>query len=88
MKWTKIAAVDINPDSGGNCAMCHKPVTDVVFCADNFDELQCLLLEKDSGLGVKLASSGSAQAFCICEDCKIRIDEVLKSDSVHIMYCE
>jgi len=65
-----------------------KPVTDVVFCADNFDELQCLLLEKDSGLGVKLASSGSSKSFCVCEDCKIRIEEGLKSDSVHIMYCE
>lgn len=88
MKWTKIAAAEINPDSGGNCAMCHKPFADVVFCADNFDELQCLLLEKDSGLGAKLASSGSAKSFCVCEDCKIRIDEDLKSDSVHIMYCE
>ena len=88
MKWNKIAVADIDPASRGTCAMCQKPASDVVFCADNFEELQCLLLEKDSRLGVKFVSLDSTEPFCVCEDCKIRIDEDLKSDSVHIMYCE
>jgi hypothetical protein len=88
VKWKQVTAAGMEAKEAPVCTMCHNPTSEAVFCAEDFEELQCLLLERDSGLGVKLMDFDKSQPFCVCEDCKIKVDEELKANSVHIMHCD
>ena len=88
MKWKQVTAAEMEAKEGISCAICPNQITDTFYCAEDFDELQCQLQERDSGLGVKLVEFDKSKLFCVCEDCKIKVDEELKAPSVHMMYCD
>jgi hypothetical protein len=88
VNWNRLAvAAEMGIKAGLACTMCSKVVTDFVFHPSDFEELKCLLLERESALGIKFTDVNTKDFF-ICEDCKCRVDEELKSNTVHIMYCE
>lgn len=70
------------------CALCSQRIKDIFYAPKDFNELISLLAEKESALGLKLETMDHGDAFVVCENCKEKVDEELKSSNVHITFDE
>ncbi|HCP14718.1 MAG TPA: hypothetical protein DIT32_02900 [Peptococcaceae bacterium] len=89
MKWNRMDAdVFVDAKKMPQCALCSQRIADTFYAPKDFNELKSLLREKESALGLKLEAMGQAEAFIVCENCKEKVDEELKSSNVHITFDE